>query len=67
MPKGHNHDAIVAFWQAFPASFRAVFGLGDMSIKFKRLVVSGLEISSKLAYFRPIIRPAKISQTQRAK
>ena len=49
------------------SSFRAVFGLGDMSIKFKRLVVSGLEISSKLAYFRPIIRPTKISQTQRAK
>ncbi|SUB79803.1 Uncharacterised protein [Segatella buccae] len=36
-----------------------------MLIKFKRLIVSVLEMSSKLTYFHPSGRSAKISQNER--
>ena len=65
--KGHSCIAAVALLQACWGSFRPVFGIGTMLIKFKWLIASALKASPKFAYLRRVDCRLQISQSQGAK
>ena len=56
---GHSCDATVAIFQARSGLFKPVFGLQYVSMKFKWLTISGLEVSPKLLVFSGMVAHCK--------
>ena len=56
---GHSCDATVAIFQARSGLFKSLFGLQYVSMKFKWLTISGLEVSPKLLVFSGMVAHCK--------
>ena len=67
MRKGHSCASTVALLQARLASFMGIFGPKIVSTKFKQLIVSVLETSSKSLICAQVGRSLQISQAERLK
>ena len=65
--KGHSRIATVALSHARSAPFRAVFGLWNVSIKIKQLIINVLKVSPKLPIYARVGCPLQILQAEKLK
>lgn len=65
--KGHCCNVTVAFLQAPLDLFRPIFGSQYVSVKFKRLIISVLEMSPKSLICVQVGCPLRISQAEKPK